>query len=82
MAKCFSCGGGFSEGVHGVLRHKKELYDEGKEDCYFYKLSTKGNIFTVKKKGFKSIFEQLIQPNFHNGANYAHISEYGKSDIL
>ena len=51
-------------------------YKEGKDDYYVYKLSQNGDIKIVKKKFFNIVFETEIKPNFDNGAEYWHISEF------
>lgn len=81
MANCFSCGSSFGSGVTGILQYYKHLYETTGLERYFYRLSSDGDVFIVTKSEFKSIFEEDIKPNFHNGAEYAHISEYGKSNI-
>lgn len=81
MANCFSCGSSFSSGIAGVLQYYKYLYETTGLESFFYRLSSEGNVIVVRKSDFKVIFEEQIKPNFHNGAEYAHISEYGTSNI-
>lgn len=76
MGKCFSCGVTFKGSVNDLLRiYKKQYLSKGIER-YYYKLHEKGDIFIVRKSSFKTIFEKEIQPNFKNGAEFAHIQEF------
>lgn len=69
---CFSCGGNARS---RLIKYKQE-YAENGISRYFYKLKTDGMIFTCKASSFNIILETHIKPNFINGAEYSHISEF------
>lgn len=69
---CFSCGNGFN----GDTRQLLLKYKQDKRDVYFFKKVKDGDIFIVQKASFKEVFATQIKPNFKNGAEYAHISEF------
>lgn len=73
---CFSCGQTFNGTAQDLLQRFKQQYLERGIDRYFYTLKTNGDIKIVKKDQFNVIFETQIKPNFINGAEYAHISEF------
>ena len=73
---CFSCGQTFKGSVNDLLQRFKRDYLERGVERYFYRESTNGDVKTFKKEQFAYIFKNKIQPNFKNGAEYAHISEY------
>lgn len=73
---CFSCGQTFNGSVNELLQRFKRDYLERGVERYFFKLNTNGDVKIIKKDQFKNIFETQIKPNFKNGAEYAHISEY------
>jgi len=73
---CFSCGQTFNGTVNELLQRFKRDYLERSVDRYFYKESATGDVKIIKKDQFAYIFKNKIQPNFKNGAEYAHISEY------
>ncbi len=79
MSNCFSCGKGFKGDVNDLLRLFKQDYLDRGVERYFFKLSAKGDVLIVKKQQFKRIFNVQIKPNFKNGAEYAHIKEYGNT---
>lgn len=72
MSKCFTCGQTFSGSAKELLRK----YKREKKDYYFYRLETNGDIYLTPKKSFKWVFDNKIKPNFKNGSEYAHISEF------
>ena len=72
MSNCFACGGGFK----GTIKDLLNYYKSNKIDVYFYKLHDKGDILLINSKQFKQVFKTQIKPNFINGSEYAHISEY------
>lgn len=76
VTKCFTCGKGFTGSTHESLMLFKKIYEELGVDRFFYKLHEKDSIKVVKKQDFNRIFKDQIQPNFENGAEYSHISEY------
>lgn len=43
---------------------------------YVYRTETNGGIKIVPQESFNIIFEEQIKPNFDNGAEYFHISEF------
>lgn len=73
---CFSCGQTFNGTVNELLQRFKLDYLERGVERYFYKESLNSDIRIVNKQQFKHIFDEKIKPNFKNGAEYAHISEY------
>ena len=73
---CFSCGQTFNGSVNELLQRFKRDYLERGIERYFYKESEKGDVYVIKKEQFKYVFENKIKPNFKNGSEYAHISEY------
>ena len=73
---CFTCGKTFNGGVHETLMFYKREYERKGTERYFFKLSENGEVLVCKKQDFNRIFTELIQPNFINGAEYSHISEY------
>lgn len=76
MANCFTCGKGFNGSVNDTLNHFKIQFDKFGIERYFYKLSENGAVKVCKKSDFSRIFSEQIKPNFDNGAEYSHISEY------
>ncbi len=73
---CFSCGQTFNGSVNELLQRFKRDYLERGVERYFYKESETGDIKIVNKRQFEYVFNNIIKPNFVNGAEYAHISEY------
>lgn len=73
---CFSCGQTFNGTVKELLQRFKRDYLENGTERYFYRESTKGDVKIIKKDQFAYIFKTKIQPNFKQGAEYAHIKEY------
>ena len=73
---CFSCGQTFNGSVNELLQRFKRDYLERGVERYFFKLETNGDVKIIKQNQFKNVFKTQIQPNFKNGAEYAHISEY------
>ena len=73
---CFSCGQTFNGSVNELLQRYKRDYLERGVVRWYYRLETNGDVRIVKDKQFKKIREEQIKPNFKNGAEYAHISEY------
>lgn len=73
---CFSCGSTFNGDEMERVRRYKRFYDEKGLVSYYYKTESKGRIKVVRGDGFSTIFETVIKPNFINGAEYAHISEF------
>lgn len=71
---CFTCGKTFNGSEKDLLR----LMKREKWDYYFYRLEEKGEIFICKASKFNHILDTKIKPNFKNGADYAHISEYNE----
>lgn len=76
MVGCFTCGIGFNGNTNALLLEMKRQYDENKIERYFYHIGN-GKIKIVRKESFKAVFDSLIKPNLENGAEYAHIKEYG-----
>lgn len=76
MSNCFSCGRSFKGSVNELLQLYKQEYIHNGVERYFYNLTDKGDVFTCRKSSFSTIFKTQIQPNFVNGAEYAHIREY------
>lgn len=76
MSNCFTCGRTFNGSVKELLKVYKQDYQERGTERYFYKEHDQGDIKIVKKTQFKTVFKHQIQPNFKNGAEYAHIKEY------
>jgi DNA-directed RNA polymerase subunit N (RpoN/RPB10) len=74
--KCFTCGKGFSGDTHELLLRFQRHYKEKGISRYFYKLETNGTIYTCRAEQLKHILETQIKPNFENGAEYSHITEY------
>lgn len=73
---CFSCGQTFNGNVNELLQRFKRDYLNRGIERYFYRLQSNGDVRIIKKEQFKNVFETQIKPNFKNGAEYAHISEY------
>jgi hypothetical protein len=73
---CFSCGQTFNGSVNELLQRFKLDYLQRGVERYFFKLETNGDVKIIKKDQFKNVFKTQITPNFKNGAEYAHISEY------
>jgi hypothetical protein len=73
---CFSCGQTFNGSVNELLQRFKLDYLQRGVERYFFKLETNGDVKIIKKDQFKNVFKTQIKPNFKNGAEYAHISEY------
>ena len=73
---CFSCGQTFNGSVNELLQRFKRDYLERGVERYFFRLEVNGDVKIIKKEQFKNVFETQIKPNFKNGAEYAHISEY------
>lgn len=76
VTSCFTCGKGFSGSVNETLLLFKQQYEKFGTDRYFYKLSANDAIKVCKSQDFNRIFITEIKPNFVNGAEYSHISEY------
>ncbi len=76
MADCFSCGKNFSGDTNALLRAYKQQYDKLGIVRYFYQLNPKDSIKICRENSFNTIFENEIKPNFQNGAEFAHISEF------
>lgn len=76
MADCFSCGEKFNEDVNALLRAYKRQFDKMGIVRYYYWLHPKDSIKICRESSFNTILENEIKPNFQNGAEYAHISEY------
>lgn len=76
MSNCFSCGKSFKGDTNELLAYLKQDYINNGIERYFYRLDTNGSVYTCRKSSFSSIFKDKIQPNFINGAEYAHIREY------
>jgi len=75
---CFSCGRTFKGSVNDLLAEYKREYENHGTVRWFYKLETNGDVFTCRDSSFKTIRETKIEPNFKNGAEYAHIQEYNR----
>lgn len=75
-AGCFTCGRTFNGDVNAMLIAYKKQYEKSGIVRYFYRLKTNGDIFVCRSESFKIILEEQIKPNFPNGAEYSHISEY------
>ena len=75
-SQCFSCGQNFTSDVNALLRAYKKQYEELKIVRYFYKLSINGAIMICTESSFNFIYKEHIKPNFNNGAEFSHISEY------
>ena len=75
---CFSCGRTFNGSVNELLQLFKRDYLNTGVERYFYRESEVGDVKIVDKAQFKTVFEMNIKPNFKNGAEYAHISEYNQ----
>ena len=73
---CFSCGQTFNGSVNELLQRFKRDYLERGVERYFFRLESNGDVKIIKKEQFKNVFQTQIKPNFKNGAEYAHISEY------
>ena len=73
---CFSCGQTFNGNVNELLQRFKRDYLQRGTERYFFRLKSNGDIKVIKKEQFSKVFKTQIQPNFINGAEYAHISEY------
>jgi len=65
---CFSC-------RQNLMRYKQEFETKGIVR-YYYRLQTNGDIYICRPASFNTILETQIKPNFVNGAEYGHISEY------
>lgn len=76
MSACFTCGRSFNGDVNKSLLAFKKQFEQAGVSRYFYRLRAGGEIFTCRASSFKIILEQQIKPNFENGAEYSHISEY------
>lgn len=73
---CFTCGKTFNGNINELLLHFKQVYEQKGIVRYFYKLSENGDVRVCRSSDFNRIFTDEIQPNFINGAEYSHISEY------
>lgn len=69
---CFTCGKTFKGSERDLLR----LLKREQWDYYFFRLVENGEVFICKASKFNNILETKIKPNFKNGAEYAHISEF------
>jgi hypothetical protein len=76
MVGCFTCGIGFNGDTNKLLSEMKRQFETNKIERYFYHVGD-GKIKIIRKEGFNEVFEKLIKPNLDNGAEYAHIKEYG-----
>lgn len=72
---CNPCAGISSDSKKLVAKLKKE-YDSGISDHYVFRLKTGEKVSFVRKKYFNLVFEDKIKPNFKNGAEFWHISEF------
>jgi len=78
VKECFSCGKGFNGSVNDLLRQFKREYTLYGTERYFYHLGD-GKVKICRKNAFKSIFENQVQPNLINNAEYSHIKEFGNT---
>lgn len=69
---CFTCGKTFKGSERDLLR----LLKREQWDYYFFRLVENGEVFICKASKLNNILETKIKPNFKNGAEYAHISEF------
>lgn len=76
MADCFTCGEKFTEDVNSLLRAYKRQYEKFGVVRYYYRLNPKDVIKICRDSSFNTILENEIKPNFQDGAEYAHISEF------
>lgn len=59
-----------------VVSYYKKLHKEKGVETYFYRLKQGGDLFITRKESFNTLFLELIKPNFINGSEYFHISEF------
>lgn len=59
-----------------VVKYFKKIFETTGREYYAYKLSTKEGFSFIEKSYFNDIFLKQIKPNFSNGAEYYHISEF------
>jgi hypothetical protein len=78
VKECFSCGKGFNGSVNDLLRQYKREFELYGVERYFYHLGD-NKIKICRKNAFKSIFENKVQPNLKNNAEYSHIKEFGNT---
>ena len=79
MAICNPCAQVSNDSKKLIARYKKE-YEEGKSDYYVFRTQAGQKVSFVKKEYFNVVFHDRIKPNFDNGAEYWHISEFKYSD--
>ena len=72
---CLPCGKVKGRDISAVEYYRKLYKDDGLE-YYAYRLKAGESFSFVKKSYFNGIFETQIKPNFDNGAEYFHISEF------
>lgn len=77
MPSCFTCGLSQDDNSRSLLREYKRQYEQKGVERYFYKTETNGATKFCRKSSFNSVYKNEIKPNFHKGAEFAHISEFG-----
>ena len=75
MSKCIPCSK-VTTTEKSVIKFFKKLYKDSGTEYYVYRLGRKETFNFVKKELFTKILEEQIKPNFKNGAEYFHISEF------
>ncbi len=78
---CFSCGASFNETDIQRVAKYKQYWDEKGVSSYFFRLKTGGELLLVRANGFNTVLENEIKPNFENGAEWAHISEFNPNEL-
>lgn len=72
---CYACGK-FKDKDINVIKIYKDYYERFGKVYYVFRTQKNGDVKIVNKKQFNNIFETIIKPNFHKGAEYFHISEF------
>lgn len=72
---CLPCGK-VTNAEKVVVRYYKTLFETTEKEYYVYRLSSKEAFNFVEKSYFNHVFLTQIKPNFSNGAEYFHISEF------
>lgn len=75
MSKCLPCSG-VKSNQKAFIKKLKKKYEDGIAEHYLFRTEKGGKLSSVEKKHFNYIFELKIKPNFENGAEYFHISEF------
>ncbi|MGR3218461.1 MAG: hypothetical protein ACUZ8H_01405 [Candidatus Anammoxibacter sp.] len=72
---CFNCSK-FKSADQDIIKEYRGYYEKNGKEFYIYRLKKNGGAHIVNKNSFNTVFERDIKPNFKNGAEYFHISEF------